>query len=149
MSADIGNSADGLDRTLAGHYPIGTLRIGPTATTVDIVDVHDNDNQGQSQPEAIYVKSLVIDAGATLNTNGATVYYKTLTNNGSVDDIANLVLIAGCVADINDDDVVNGADLATLLASWGTASVVSDLNGDGNVDGADLAVLLAAWGACL
>jgi len=39
-----------------------------------------------------------------------------------------------------------GADLATLLASWGGPT--ADLNGDGNTDGADLAVFLGAWGAC-
>jgi hypothetical protein len=41
---------------------------------------------------------------------------------------------------------VDAADLAALLAGWGTAS--PDPNGDGNVDAADLAVLLAAWGPC-
>jgi hypothetical protein len=65
-----------------------------------------------------------------------------------VDDPLNLIQISACVADITNDGVVNGADLAALLASWNTASAASDLNGDGNVDGADLAVLLASWGAC-
>jgi hypothetical protein len=45
--------------------------------------------------------------------------------------------------DFNNDGVVNGADLSTLLNSWGTAG--GDLNGDGNTDGADLAILLGNW----
>ncbi len=52
---------------------------------------------------------------------------------------------AGSPADLNNDGLINGADLAQLLASWGTAK--NDLDGDGVVGGADLAFLLAAWGA--
>ena len=145
MSTDIGASPDGLSRTLPGHYPIGTLRI--TGNTANLVDNHDNDNLGQAQCEAVYVRHLQIDAGATLNTNGCPVYYETLTNNGSVDDPNNLIRIAGCPADFTGDGQVNGADLGLLLGSWGTAQ--ADLTGDGNVDGADLGLLLGAWGPCL
>lgn len=56
------------------------------------------------------------------------------------------VFILGSPADIDRDGDVDGADLAILLAAWGTAQPASDLNGDGNVDGADLAVMLAVWG---
>lgn len=49
-------------------------------------------------------------------------------------------------ADLNGDGVVNAADLATLLANWGTPGP-GDLNGDGTVGPADLASLLAAWTA--
>jgi hypothetical protein len=146
MSTDIGPSPDGLDRTLPGHYPIDTLRIGPTSTTVDLVDAHDNDNLGQAACEAIYVRTLIIDAGATLNTNGCPVYYETLVLNGSVDDPANLIQIAQCPADLTGDGQVDGADLGLLLGSWGGAQ--GDLNGDGNTDGADLGLLLGAWGPC-
>ncbi len=53
---------------------------------------------------------------------------------------------AGTVGDLNGDGVVDGADLATLLANWGPcAGCPADLNGDGVVDGADLAQLLANW----
>jgi hypothetical protein len=53
-----------------------------------------------------------------------------------------------CVGDLNDDGVVNGADLTILLGAWGTADPVADLNDDGIVNGADLTMLLGAWGAC-
>jgi hypothetical protein len=53
-----------------------------------------------------------------------------------------------CEGDFNLDDIVDGADLAALLAVWGTANEATDFNGDGITDGADLAQLLAAWGAC-
>ncbi|MFO0872983.1 MAG: hypothetical protein U0575_03305 [Phycisphaerales bacterium] len=47
-------------------------------------------------------------------------------------------------ADLNNDGVVDGADLGLLLAAWGTTGP-GDLNGDGVVDGADLGELLAWW----
>jgi hypothetical protein len=51
-----------------------------------------------------------------------------------------------CPADIDGSGTVDAADLASLLAGWGTAS--GDLNGDGTVTAADLAVVLDAWGPC-
>lgn len=55
-----------------------------------------------------------------------------------------------CIADLNTDSVVNGADLGVLLGQWGpaTAGTVSDINHDGFVNGADLGLLLGQWGAC-
>jgi hypothetical protein len=46
--------------------------------------------------------------------------------------------------DYDNNGVVDGADLATLLNGWGTAA--ADINSDGTTDGADLAVLLNNWG---
>ena len=52
-----------------------------------------------------------------------------------------------CVADLNGDNTVNGADLGKLLGDWGQATA-SDIDGSGVVDGADLGVVLGAWGPC-
>jgi hypothetical protein len=49
------------------------------------------------------------------------------------------------VEDINGDGAVNGADLAALLAGWGTDAPELDLDGNGTVGGSDLAKLLGAW----
>ena len=51
----------------------------------------------------------------------------------------------GIVGDLNNDGVVDGADLAILLSAWGTADPIADLNGDGVVDGADLSIMLGNW----
>lgn len=59
---------------------------------------------------------------------------------GAISDSCN------CVADLNLNGVVDGADLGLLLAAWGGPG--GDLNGDGVTDGADLGLLLAAWGPC-
>jgi hypothetical protein len=47
--------------------------------------------------------------------------------------------------DLNGDGRVDGLDLGSLLAAWGTAGP-ADLDGDGSVDGADLGILLSNWG---
>jgi hypothetical protein len=55
-----------------------------------------------------------------------------------------------CPADLNDDGAVNGADLGTLLVSWGACGKAcpADIDGNGVVDAADLSAVLASWGAC-
>ncbi|MEE2971904.1 MAG: hypothetical protein VX672_02165 [Planctomycetota bacterium] len=58
-----------------------------------------------------------------------------------------------CLADLDGNGVVNGADLGLLFASWsGTSgpgeSPPGDLDGDGVVSGNDLGLLLGAWGPC-
>ena len=119
MSLDIGNCPAGLNRSLAGHYPIGTLHIGPTSTIVDLVDAHENDPSGQGQPEAIYVQDLVIDSGATLNTNLNRVYYESLTLAGNVDDLSNLILIEPVPGDFSGDCVTSLVDYAPFFDCMG------------------------------
>ncbi len=53
-----------------------------------------------------------------------------------------------CLADLNGDGLVNGADLGLLLAAWNTTDPIPDLDGSGAVDGADLGLLLATWRDC-
>ncbi len=50
-----------------------------------------------------------------------------------------------CAGDLNQNGVVDGEDLATVLAYWGQDEG-GDANGDGFVDGQDLAVVLGDWG---
>ena len=57
------------------------------------------------------------------------------------------VVPPSCPADFNADGTIDGADLATVLSGWGTAS--GDTNGDLITDGADLAAVLSAWGPCV
>ncbi len=54
-----------------------------------------------------------------------------------------------CVADLNGDMQVDGADLGSLLGSWGSCGACpADFNCDLTVDGADLGMLLGSWGPC-
>jgi len=52
-----------------------------------------------------------------------------------------------CLADFNDDDQIDGADLSETLAHWGQSGV-GDANYDGIVNGDDLALVLSSWGPC-
>ena len=47
----------------------------------------------------------------------------------------------------NDDNIVNGADVATVLAYWGSSYRCADSNNDGVVSGPDLATVLANYGS--
>ncbi len=47
--------------------------------------------------------------------------------------------------DLNNDGLVDGADLGILLGNWGGAGA-GDIDGSGTVDGADLGILLGGWG---
>ena len=59
--------------------------------------------------------------------------------------------VAQCVADLNGDSKIDGADLGLLLLGWGTCGnpCPADLDANGVVDGADLGTLLSVWGLCL
>ncbi|MFO0872735.1 MAG: hypothetical protein U0575_02010, partial [Phycisphaerales bacterium] len=52
---------------------------------------------------------------------------------------------ADFIEDLDDDGLVDSADMGVLLAAWGPGPSPADFNGDGTVDGADLAMLLARW----
>ena len=56
-----------------------------------------------------------------------------------------------CIGDLDQDQRIDGGDLAVLLGGWGPvtpATAVADLDGNGLVDGGDLAAVLGAWGIC-
>ena len=64
--------------------------------------------------------------------------------------------LSHCIADLDENGIVGGFDLAILLGKWGLAStdracltLTPDLDGDGEVGGTDLAIVLANWGSCL
>jgi formylglycine-generating enzyme required for sulfatase activity len=59
---------------------------------------------------------------------------------------------AQCPGDITGNGVVDGADLALVLAAWGSDGSDepgSDINADGLVNGADLAFVIGAFGPCI
>ena len=54
------------------------------------------------------------------------------------------------IADLNNDGMVNAADLLILMDNWGACpaatSCLGDLDGNGEVNIGDLLILLANWG---
>lgn len=60
------------------------------------------------------------------------------------------VITNPCVlGDVNNDGKITGADIAWILAFWGTNFIRADLNLDGIVNGADLGLLLLYWHDCI
>ncbi|MFQ3609970.1 MAG: hypothetical protein SNJ72_00600 [Fimbriimonadales bacterium] len=49
--------------------------------------------------------------------------------------------------DVNNDDVIDDADLLQVLFAFGSSDPASDVNGDGVVDDADLLIILFNFGA--
>ncbi len=142
MSRDIGPDARGLDRAIAGHYPIAKLEIGPEHSVVRLVDGHDNDGLGQASCEAIYVNELVIHEGSRLANTSCKIYCNTLVNNGAVDVAENVVriTIGACLADVDRDGAVTTADVGVFFAAYEAGADEADVDIDGGVTGGDLAV---------
>jgi hypothetical protein len=71
------------------------------------------------------------------------------TTEVGIDDfsISAVTCVNPCLGDLDGNGVVNGADLGSMLAAWGTPGN-SDLDGNGDTNGADLGTLLSAWGIC-
>jgi formylglycine-generating enzyme required for sulfatase activity len=91
----------------------------------DIAAVRDQDCNGNGRPDKCEV---FIDGAADENSN--------CTPDSCEYDRGDFGL----------DGVIDGEDLAFLLAAWDSAGPFGDLNRDGVIDGADLAYLLAGWG---
>jgi hypothetical protein len=142
MSRDIGADARGLDRSIAGQFPIRVLHFGAAPSTVRLVDGHDNDGFGQGVSEALYVDELRIDAGSHLINTTGRIYYRTLVNSGTVDVPANLVAIrAGDIDGDGDVDAVDiGLFVGVLIGTEVNADYQwrSDLDHNGQADGRDI-----------
>ena len=54
---------------------------------------------------------------------------------------------APCIGDLNGDGEIDGGDIGTLLALFGTSGGPGDLNDDGIVDGGDLGIMLVLFGS--
>jgi len=55
----------------------------------------------------------------------------------------------GCIADIDDDELVGFSDILQVIGAWGPCGACpQDLNGNGIVDFADILVIISSWGPC-
>ncbi len=159
MSRDVGDSPAGLDETLAGHFPLGTLRIGPSPTAVRLVDGHDNDARGQTVRESIYADVVQVDAGCRLINGACRIYCNTLINHGTIDVPANVITIgAMCFGDQNYDSLVDDADFSIFVVAYNTLECTdptmpegcpADFNQDGIVEDSDFVIFVAAYNELL
>ena len=52
-----------------------------------------------------------------------------------------------CIGDLDENGVVNGADLGILFVQWGGPGT-ADFDGTGTVNGIDVGIMLSNWGTC-
>ena len=112
MSADLGPTLRGLDAERPYTWPIGTLRIASGVNA----EIEDNalNHPGSGAGEALYVHTLVVEAGAELSSEGPRVYYAELIAGGTLDAAGNIVQIGDCGADLVEP--FGTFDLADILA---------------------------------
>ena len=115
---------------------------GRTSTVAAVTGTFpDCDGNGVSDPVDL-VSGTLVDCDGNLVPDVCDLAAGAADVNGNgAPDVCDLVR-----GDLNLDGVVDGADLALLLGTWGTNDPASDLGGDGVVGGADLGVLLSNWG---
>lgn len=146
VSADIGSVEEGLEQGVPGNMPIGTLRI-ESGSTVDLVDDRNNDGD-EGLSEVIYTDMLVVEAGATLRTNGYIIYVTDSDIQGTVEGLGDIIIInPPTPGDANGDGVVNIQDILVIIADWGTCTenCAGDVNADGDVNILDILLVIANW----
>jgi hypothetical protein len=103
---------------------------------------------------AVELNRGIIEWSADCNGDGIVDYGQILTGqlaDANSNGIPDTCEIDPCPGDITNNGVVNGTDLAAILAAWGSDGSNKfdcDIDNDGSVGGGDLAFVLAGWGAC-
>ncbi len=112
--------------------------VNSNTVTLLVTDDYDNQDDGTTAPECLFVNTVEITTGGRFDTSGAPLYYL----NGS----SPKQLFAG---DANLDGDVDAADLTTLAGNFNTSGTWDDgdFTGDGKVSLADLAMLATNYGS--
>jgi len=133
------NPGFGVDSVLMSNYATGS------------VDAFEIDANGDPKPNTArtFITGLAGAEGAAIDPVTGDFIFSTFGGLGNVLRVTGFASTSTCIADLNLDGQVNGADLAQMLGAWGaTSGSIADLNGNCVVDGSDLAVLLGNWGDC-
>ncbi|NLF30462.1 MAG: hypothetical protein GX591_06200, partial [Planctomycetes bacterium] len=134
---------------LRGRFAMRRLNLAPDAAVM-LVDDADNQLDGGAA-EALYVHTLALGAGSTLDLNGLSVYYVTLVDDGGT-ILANGGTLAAIylAGDVDDDGDIDLDDFTVLKQNFGRTSGATrdegDLNGDGAVDLDDFVILKNNFG---
>jgi hypothetical protein len=69
---DMGDDPEGFE----GNFALGTLQLGGSnVALLQLVDLFDNQGDGQDVPEALYLRNLTIGPGCLLDLNGINLFY--------------------------------------------------------------------------
>ena len=107
-----------------------SLRLNPNDGNMFVDQLSITPVEGEIPPEELPSGVYAVDTLVTV-----------LLDNSSMSGTYEASAVPG---DLNEDGVVNGADLGLLLAQWGGPGS-GDFSGDGFVGGADLGLLLSYW----
>ncbi len=145
LGADYGGIEEALDPSYGCTFPIGIVNVRSGAHVV-LVDNRDNDCEGDLA-EVMYAEMLVVEAGATLDTNGHIIYVADYDNQGTIVGEEDIIIIDPPVlGDLNGDSVVNIDDLLIVISSWGPCDgCAADFDNNGDVGIDDLLVVIANW----
>lgn len=105
------------------------------------IDALPGPDAGASTRSAIFVWETFADC----NANGEPDALE-IARNAALDADGDGALDGCATPDLNGDGQVDAADLAALLAAFGSTGPAGDLDGSGSVDAVDLSILLNAWG---
>ncbi len=132
--------------SFGGTGGVGGIHV--QAGTLTMIDCTVRNNIGGE------IGGVMVTAGAGLTVSDSTICANTPENDISgdwTDDGGNIIekqCAVACPGDINGDGVVDGTDLAQLLAVWNSDDPSADIDENGIVNAADLAQVLGYWGAC-
>ena len=119
LAEDIGRHVTLSDPSL---FAIGTLRIGPTKTTVNLIDNNSNSAGGGS--EGLYVGELILEPGTTLDLQGLSLYFESVTPSYPLNPASGVTVI----------DSVGGGKLQLI-----GPVLAGDYDDDGDIDMTDYA----------
>ncbi len=143
---------------LAGAVTTGTITLdGPAPETGLVVNLIRNANSAPVAAPATLAfapgqisKMFQVKTTAAQVAGDVTLLVGPASSAGAT-AFGSFVIESARIGDLNGDGVVNGADLASLLGSWGPCPPAptpcpADFNGDGVVNARDQAYLLGSWG---
>ena len=138
----------------------GAVSVGNRTTTMIGCTVSQNSTSGSGGAFSVSTGGTLVLQSTRVCGNTAPTHAQIAASSGAIvteldgaciaNDCDDCPTAPPCPADLDGSGSVDGADLATMLASWGACrkGCVADLDGNGSVNGTDLAILLGAWGAC-
>ncbi len=142
------------------NHPGGDLMVKLTGLTADL-DLNILGAAGtpasniQSSFSGGLTRERVVIPGAAAGT-----YYAVVETFMTASQLNRVVVFGGnfnirysrCVADINDDNVVNVTDLLAIIGDWGACATTggcdTDINLDSQINVTDLLAVIDAWGPC-
>lgn len=132
------NSNDQSNQSFLDQYAVVAAHIAARRPNVAVIHLSDAFPQTEMVARGYY----------TAASGGAPGDYYHLSRTG-YDALAlfevSTILNQGCIADINQDGGVDGADLETFFTAWANNDWITDANEDGGIDGADVESFFVHW----